>query len=146
MSNSTDQDQFNEELRQIPYTGLTTNIHLALHVADSKVFEEGRSFRPYVTRIVILLTDGRQTRHPGDVFYTDPVQILRENGIKRVAVGVGRGYDMQELTEIVDEKQHVITVRDFVELQSSVYPVFNRLCQLAGKWNSNTLVDLNVVN
>ncbi|XP_031551261.1 matrilin-2-like [Actinia tenebrosa] len=89
LTNSTDQDQFNEELRQIPYTGFTTNIRFALHVVDTQVFGEGRSSRPYVTRIVILLTDGRQTRHPEDVFQTDPVQNLRDKEVKRVAVGVG---------------------------------------------------------
>jgi hypothetical protein len=48
-------------------------------------------------------------------------------------VGVGRGYDMQELAQIVDDEQDITTVRDFNELLSSVYPVSNRLCQSAGK-------------
>ena len=109
---------FHEAVSRLPLFGHTTRIDKALNLASKDLFKSENGGRSGVPKLIILLTDGSQTR---DADALDPgvlAKKLRANGIKLIVVGIGSNVDSSELLHIANEKSNMYLAKDFNELKS----------------------------
>ena len=109
---------FQEAVNRLPLFGHTTRIDKALNLANQELFKAENGGRPGVPKLIILLTDGSQTR---DADALDPGIIaakIRAAGVKLIVVGIGNNVDSGELLHIANEKSNLYLAKDFNELKS----------------------------
>jgi Mg-chelatase subunit ChlD len=107
---------FNEAVDKIPLMGSTTRIDKALRLAQKELFSLVNGARPGVPKLLILLTDGSQTRdadaeEPGDI-----AEEIRKSGVKVVVVGIGSGVNKTELSHLSGGGANLYTAASFDEL------------------------------
>ena len=99
--------------------GYTTRIDTALRLVQKELFNEKHGGRPGIPKILVILTDGSQTK---DADAEDPVKIANEisaSGIIVLVVGIGKGINAQELLNIAGGKsEHLFNAASFNELVS----------------------------
>ena len=110
--------------------GHTTRIDKALRTIQSDMFSIGNGARPGVNKIVIVLTDGSQTK---DKDAEDPGQVakeLRDAGYTVLAIGIGSGVNTTELADISGDKENVYSAATFDELVGNDFlnDVMNASC------------------
>ena len=137
LNDHTDMTSFNDAVDGIPLMGSTTRIDKALRLAQDQLFTVENGGRPSKPKVLILLTDGSQTK---DVDAEDPSIIaneLRSNGIKVLVIGIGGGVDPEELQRLADNPSNVFSAASFEELISSEFvdSVTKRSCGV-GKYVS----------
>jgi len=82
-------NDFSSAIDKIPLYGSFTRMDTALRLAQKEMFKPENGARSGAQKLIIMLTDGEQTKAPG---YEDPalaVKDLRKAGIKVVVVGMG---------------------------------------------------------
>lgn len=72
--------QFSTAVRRIPYFRGGTRIDLALQLANNRVFTANRGVRSQVPKILILMTDGYQTKTRSSIPLDQAVLPLRKKG------------------------------------------------------------------
>ena len=115
----SDIESFNKAVDAIPLMGRTTRIDLALKLAHKKLFSVANGARLSTRKILILLTDGTQTKMAGA---EDPDQIarqLRKSNITVIVVGMGSGINLVELKKI--GRDFTYTAASFHELTSKKF-------------------------
>ena len=103
---------------KLPLFGYTTRIDKALNMAKSEMFKAENGGRPNVPKLIILLTDGRQTKdadamNPGDI-----AEELRKSGIKLIVIGIGKYVNVTELLQMAGHPSNVYEVSNFDQLAS----------------------------
>lgn len=124
---------FDKALDLIKYVGRTSRIDKALCKANSVIFNYKRGMRRNVAKIIVLVTDGRQSSAPDALPLREAAFSLRRKGIGVLAVGVGEGIDMTELKEITSSHSLVTRVRTFDQLLAATKQVSEKVCEMAGK-------------
>lgn len=92
-------------IENLPFLNETTShIENALHVVGEQTFKTGRENVPDVLVVFVSYTLSGN--------FTEISQALRNKGIKIIVVGVGDGYDIEQLEEIASapKDDHVITI------------------------------------
>ncbi|XP_048579524.1 collagen alpha-3(VI) chain isoform X2 [Nematostella vectensis] len=117
--------ELDTSISNLPYAGGRTRIDLALGVASSSLFGDRR---PGVPQILILITDGVQSKDPGYIPVSQAMHPIREAGISSLAVGIGKSIDFAELNQIAADANHVFIVGAFDELQGIVQGLVTRSC------------------
>merc|ERR1712168_1577642 len=118
----TDNDtpaRFRRAVQEMKYIGYRTRIDLGFKLAEEEVFNPRNGGRPNVKKIIILLTDGRQT--PRNY---DPVRAsksLHDQGVSIYAVGIGKFIDHRQLEAITRDRRRVFNIDTFEELLSSKF-------------------------
>ena len=107
---------FKEAVEKIPFMGSTTRIDRALKVVNEDMFSESNGARRDVTKMLILLTDGSQTKDADAVDPGKLAKLLRQRGIHILSVGIGEDVDIDELTHIAGSPDRVYTAADFDQL------------------------------
>jgi len=82
-------DAFKSAVNRLPLLNSTTRIDLALRLAQREMFERRNGARDDMNRILVLFTDGEQTKRSSA---EDPAMIaeeMRQNGVNLIVVGVG---------------------------------------------------------
>ena len=119
----------------IPLMGSTTRIDRALRETQKNMFSLKNGARPGVTKIVILLTDGSQTKDAGA---EDPAAIadeIRNSGIAVLVIGIGAGVNPAELDKIAGGANNVFHASNYGELLSRKF-VSNVVGNMCGKGSS----------
>ena len=109
---------FNQAVDNIALMGSTTRIDKALRTTQSEMYTIANGGRPGVGKLLILLTDGSQTKDAGA---EDPAVVaaeLRREGIRLVVVGIGSGVNPTELERIAGDKANVYVASSFDRLLS----------------------------
>ena len=110
------------------YPGGGTRTGNALLKAKSDLFD--KSARPGIPNIAIIITDGVSNDNVGA-----PAQQLRDSGCTVFSVGVGNGYDMEQLREMATDpdSKHVFKAK-FESLESIIDEIVGVAC-------NGTLID-----
>ena len=121
---------FNVAVDKIPLIGLKTRIDKALRLTQSQMFTQNNGARHGVPKILILLTDGSQTRAHGA---EDPALVaaeLRRSGVQLVVIGIGERVDFDELNSIAGDNNRIFTAASFKELVTKdfVSKIFSSAC------------------
>lgn len=137
----TDVAIFREAVEEIPLIGSTTRIDRALKVVNEDLFNESNGARKDVTKMLILLTDGSQTKGSDAVDPGKIAKVLRQRDIHIVSVGIGDEVDVDELTHITGDEDRVYTVADFDELITGrfIRKIVSKSCETG---NLKVVIDL----
>ena len=117
----TDIASFNTAVDAIPLMGLITRIDRALRLAQSDMFTMASGARTHASHILILLTDGSQTRRVGSEDPGDIADELRKSGITVIVVGIGSGTDPKELAHMAGGADNAFSAASFDELVSGEF-------------------------
>ena len=120
----SDKDQLIDKIGRIKYRGGGTNIARALLEAHQKHFQDPvRGAREGAAKVLVLITDGTSTG-------TDEIsQVLRDDGIKILCVGISAGVDLQQLRSIAADDQNVFDASDFSKLGDIAGNLITKTCE-----------------
>ena len=122
-------EKFARAVDRIDHDRGRTRIDRAL----KKVSEMFESARKNVNKILIVLTDGRQTPDPNAVGLKKASVPLRERGVRTYAIGVGHDINSEELESMAGSKENVFTVDSFQDLVRQSQSIAERACHEVGK-------------
>ena len=123
-------ESFSRAVDRIDYLLGQTRIDKGLQEADKLFLSDVRS---NVAKILIVLTDGKQTDDPDAVHLRSASQPLRNQGVRILAIGVGYRYRMEEIRAMVESPSHAFTTESFSALLKLSQTIANRACESAGK-------------
>lgn len=115
----TDINSFNTAVDAIPLMGSITRIDKALRLTQKEMFLAANGARTNMPKVVVLLTDGSQTKAPG---FESPVKVaneLRSSGITLIVVGMGAGVKPRELADVAGGPDKTFTADSFKGLLSN---------------------------
>ena len=125
----------------IPYFQAFTRIDLALRLAYDEYFLTESSNK--TERLVILLTDGKQTRNdfmtPDYVPIEDTVQLLRSKSARMFAVGIGDSVDLTEMRIVTEQEDDIFLATEFNDLVEKADVIAKTTCAVARKYASYKL-------
>lgn len=124
-------NQFNEAVDAIPLMGHTTHLDKAIRMARNDMFLEENGARGNLPKVLVILTDGAQTKYKG---YTDPheeANKLREDGVIVLAIGIGHHIDYEELDDIAggDGKGYLVKSFDHLLKSSFKTDLSKKICK-----------------
>lgn len=119
----------------IPYFEAFTRIDLALRLVYDEYFLTDSSNK--TERLVVLLTDGKQTRNdfmtPAYVPIEDTVQLLRSKSACMFAVGIGDSVDVTEMRIVTEQEDDIFLATEFNELVAKADLIAKTTCAVARK-------------
>lgn len=119
----------------IPYFEAFTRIDLALRLAYDEYFLTESSNE--TERLVILLTDGKQTRNdfmtPDYIPIEDTVQLLRSKSARMFGVGIGDSVDLTEMRIVTEQEDDIFLATEFNELVAKADFIAKTTCAVARK-------------
>eukprot|EP00111_Clytia_hemisphaerica_P005393 TCONS_00015570-protein len=118
---------FNEDIDQIPFYGYRTRLDLAFKMADTRLYGTQYGTRDGATKMVLLITDGRQ--NDGDVtkeklrLASQASQGLLNKNVKIIAIGLYGVVDPDEkmLTTLTGSKDRVHIITKYEQLYSNSF-------------------------
>lgn len=125
---------FNAAVDALPYVRGETRIDKALQLAYYELLTHRGGARAGVAKVVIVLTDGRQSKAPDGLDLEKAVAPLLSAGIRVFAVGIGKEVDEKELELIVDKKEDAILVPSYDGLAARVRQLSISTCESSGKF------------
>ena len=120
-SDFSSKEDFNKMVANLPLLDGTTRIDRALDVAYKEMFNVNNGMRPGVAKVLILLTDGKQTDAPNAVKPSIAVLPLHNQKIKVISIGIGLAVDPVELESIVLRTDDLYLAKDFNELKTKTF-------------------------
>ncbi|GFR96541.1 collagen alpha-5(VI) chain [Elysia marginata] len=111
---SNKQDTLNR-VKNTLFTSGGTNTHMALDYARTYSFTQANGMRTFAAQIAIVITDGDSNNKQATI---TSAKRLRNEGITVFAIGVGDGYNLDELNAIATDPDslHVFSVDNFDSL------------------------------
>ena len=98
----------------IPYDASVTRIDLALRLAYDKYFSS-KDWNE-TQKLVILLTDGKQTNSTSYIPIEDTVQLLRSKGARIYAVTIGSNIDKSAMRAVTENDDDIFQASEFNDL------------------------------
>ena len=144
LNDYSDLTRFREAVNKIPLMGSTTRIDKALRLTQKELFSLSNGARPGIPKLLVLLTDGSQTK---DADAEDPVIIaeeIRRSGIRVLVIGIGKGVDKAELSQIAGGENNAYNAETFAELvgNSFVNQIVDQSCDIG---EAMDIVSLNCI-
>lgn len=124
-------EEFNTAVDKIPYWGGRTRIDEGLKMATVGLFGSITKARANLPKVLILLTDGRQSTDHRATPLNEAVLPLLQLGVKVLAVGVGNDVSRDELKLIVESDKDIFTVDDFDDLLAKSHQIARTACEEA---------------
>lgn len=119
----------------IPYFQAFTRIDLALRLVHDEYFLTNSSNK--TERLVVLLTDGKQTRNdfmsPDYVPIEETVQLLRSKSARIFAVGIGDSVDVTEMRIVTEQEDDIFLATEFNDLVVKADFIAKTTCAVARK-------------
>ena len=106
-----------------------TNMAAAFRQARENIFGRGGD-RPTVSNVAVIITDGRSEPDPTQTI--PEANLLKQEGVTIIAVGIGNQVDRRELDGIASNPNDVIVARNFVDLQDQLGRLLDRACVQGG--------------
>ena len=101
----------------------------AVNLATRDVFPKSR---PGVSKLAVVLTDGKQTIGPNTLGLKQAFETSRKAGIRMLPVGVGKKMNVEEWSNLVERKQDLLQVDTFQDLTLKVHQIAADICRAAG--------------
>lgn len=133
LSANKDTESFVRAAGTIPLMKSQTYIDRALRVSHTELFTEANGDRKDAPNILIVLTDGKQTKSQYSTPPEKQADILRKNGVEIIAVGIGRRVDGLELATLTGKPENVLLPKSFDELLTGAFleKIVKRACAKA---------------
>lgn len=123
--------EFDKAVGRVPHTKGRTRLDKALTLASSTLFTADGGTRPDKRKVMIILTDGRQSQDPDTVPLQDAARSLQQLGVKIYAVAIGDEVDLKELHDMTDNREDVFPVNDFDNLANMANDIALQSCRVS---------------
>ena len=126
-------DDFNKKLDELPHLRGKTRIDLALQKAGNELFTwaGGMRIRSDVIKVVIVITDGRQSPAPDGIRLDEAAAGLIVQGVKVLSIGIGDNIDQEELRMMVqDPNKHTFWSKSYTALRVQLATIARESCSL----------------
>jgi len=117
---------FASAVDNIPYDAGSTRIDLALRLAYDEYFASEDSND--TQKLVILLTDGKQTHSSSYIPISDTVKLLRSKAARIFAVTIGNNIDMSTMRAVTEEDDHIFQAAEFNDLVAKADSISKTSC------------------
>ena len=138
---------FKKAVDGLPLMKSTTRIDRALMTAYNEMFNERNGMRVTVPKILVLLTDGEQTKGGDAIPPEQVVQKFHDADIKVIVIGIGAKVKPAELKALVKSKEDLYLAKDFEQLKSGdfVDRISGSTCLQTGRrCLDRSLVDIGI--
>ena len=125
-----DRKEFEQAVERIKHTKGRTRIDKALKLASSQLFTSSGGSRSGKRKIMIILTDGRQSQDFDTVPLKEAVLPLRQLGVRIFAVAIGNEVDLKELYNVTERNEDVFPVSDFADLANMANDIALKACRI----------------
>lgn len=125
-----DLGSFQDAVDKVPFAAGGTRFDRAFDVAANNLFSPSGGVRSHVPKVLIILTDGKQSADFDAVPIDRSVLPLRHLGVRIFALAIGDQVDMNELQQIVADPNDIHAVKDFDALLDNAKNVGNRTCEI----------------
>ena len=125
---SSSLDDLRQSIDSVPYTRGRTRIDKALQLAATDLFLAAAVARPDAPKVLLILTDGKQTQDPDALTLDVAVLPLRALGVRVFAVGIGPLVEVNELLRMVESRENLFIVRDFDDLLLRTREIAKKTC------------------
>ena len=125
---------FASSVDNIPYNRGGTRIDLALRLAYDEYFSADNSKE--TQKLVILLTDGKQTRRklsPPYIPIEDTAKILRSKSARIFAVAIGHSVNISEMRMVTEREEDIFQIMEFNDLVAKADAISKTSCVDARK-------------
>ena len=126
-------DDFNKKVDGLPHLRGKTRIDLALQKAGNELFTwaGGMRIRSDVIKVVIVITDGRQSPAPDGIRLDEAAAGLIVQGVKVLSIGIGDNIDQEELRMMVqDPNKHTFWSESYTALRVQLATIARESCSL----------------
>ena len=124
-------EEFKAAVDKIPFWGGQTRIDNGLKMAAAGLFGAMTTERANLPKVLIVLTDGKQSSDPRATPLEEAVLPLLQLGVKVLAVGIGDHVSRDELKLIVESEQDILTADDFDDLLAKSHRIARATCEEA---------------
>ena len=122
--------QFESAVDRVPHTKGRTRLDKALALAATQVFSTSGGTRSGKRKIMVILTDGRQSQDPDTIPLQEAVSPLRKLGVRVYTVAIGDEVDLNELYQVTEGKEDVFPVSDFANLANMATDIALKTCKV----------------
>ena len=126
-------DDFNKKLDYLPHLRGKTRIDLALQKAHIELFTWNGGMRNSadVIKVVMVITDGRQSPAPDGIRLDEAAAGLIVQGVKVLSIGIGDNIDEEELRMMVqDPSKHTFWSESYKALRVQLATIARESCSL----------------
>ena len=121
---------FNAAVDEVKHQRKRTRIDKALDLANTAVFTPSGGARPGVAKVMIILTDGKQTVTNDSKTLDVAVRPLLEKNVTVFAVGVGKAIDLMELLLLVGgNEDNLFRAENFDKLAQDSIKLASQTCK-----------------
>lgn len=121
---------FQDAVDKIPFAAGGTRFDKAFGVAANELFSPNGGVRPDLPKVMVILTDGRQSADFDAVPIEKSVLPLRHLGVRIFVLAIGSQIDMGELRQMVNNPKDIHAVKEFDELLNDVKKIGNHTCEI----------------
>lgn len=125
----TSSESFARAVQRLRHQRGFTRIDLALQRAYYDLFSPRATSRYDVPKIAFVLTDGEQTPSPGALPLDRAAKFLKNEGVRLIAIGIGKNVKNEELKSIASSDKDVILADTFDGLLAEVEPLTKSACE-----------------
>lgn len=125
---------FNNLVDGLPHERGVTRIDRALKLARSIFDSDSAVTRRGVPKILILMTDGKQTVARDALTLMEAARPLHEDDVRIFAVGMGSNVDVKELSAVTGASDDVFLSPSFENLVSLSGSLSKIMCEAASKY------------
>lgn len=140
-SENLDQESFQSIVDSLPFAAGGTRFDRAFQVAANDLFSRNSGVRSNLPKILIILSDGKQSADYDAVPIERSVLLLRRLGVRILALAIGDQVDIREMQQIVADSKDVYPVKDFDSLLDKVQNVSNKSCEIIKRPGNSKEID-----
>ena len=129
LKDHTDIKSFTDAVNKIDHMKSITRIDLALKLAEKEFFTKSNGARDVSKKMLVIITDGAQTKKPDSVDPAGLADEFRKKGVNVLVIGVGSGVEKNELDRMAGGADKAYIANSFDDL-------------LAGDFKDNLLGDV----
>ena len=135
LKQSDTQGEFSKAVKDMdgPLQGGRTKTDLAMKMADTDVLIESAGYREResdVAKILVVITDGEQTRYRGSEYVGDAIKPFFDRDMTVFAIGVGLEKETakQEIRDMVEEPENAMFPVSYTALINEVNNFIRHFC------------------
>jgi len=117
---------FERKVSTLKYTYGGTRTDRAIKMAEEQMFCAHCKVRPDAHKVLLVLTDGKASMMSAPM--SEVTKNMKKNGVKIVAIGVGKSVDTDELNDIATDEKHVFTMHSYQYLDDPVNRLIKVTC------------------
>ena len=130
----TSPETFRKAVMDLKHERGFTRIDHALKKAYHSLFRGNTRF--LAQKLIFVLTDGKQTKSEPYTRLDTASSPLKREGIRIIAIGIGKKVNMGELRQITSSEKDIIVAETFDDLSQFLNPLLKTACDVSGEFVS----------